>query len=170
MFNIKDFKVGDKVRVVSEATGKVRPGTIGEIVSINSSPLNKEVCVKFPGGFRVYFYGIVVKDVIEKVTNEPQHPKDKLVVYIQGTSVVAKYIREDKTSVEAVAKCNPEDTFDFLIGAQVALKRLVNKLGKKEVISEAALKALRFETTISSDAEKIEVIKEIGGNKWQNKF
>lgn len=155
MFNIKDFKVGDKVKILSEYTGQ-RVGEVGFISYIYCDTLH----VRFDDGREIVMGSILNEDVIVKVyDNTPQHPKDKLIVYIQGTSVVAKYIREDKTSVEATAKCNPEDTFDFLIGAQIALKRLVNKLGKKEVISEAALGSILLETVCHVDKSKVEVIR-----------
>lgn len=157
MFNIKDFKVGDRVKIVSEYFGD-NIGREGVIEEINTDAGMVHIDV---GDVDPQIMEATLRDdkIVKIRSNTPQHPKDKLIVYIQGTSVVAKYIREDKTSVEATAKCNPEDIFDFLIGAQVALKRLVNNLGKKEVISEAALGALTFEVTCLADENKLEVMK-----------
>lgn len=46
----------------------------------------------------------------------------KIIIYQNGNRVVAK---ETSTNIEAEAKCNPSDAFNFAIGAKLALNRLV---------------------------------------------
>lgn len=46
----------------------------------------------------------------------------KIIIYQNGDRVIAKEI---STNIEAEAKCNPSDAFNFVIGAKLALNRLV---------------------------------------------
>jgi hypothetical protein len=53
-----------------------------------------------------------------KQDNKP----DKIVIYANGLEVIAKDVITGKT---AKAKCSFDDTFDFYVGAQIALLRLL---------------------------------------------
>ena len=62
-------------------------------------------------------------------TDEMLLPVEKIIIEADGNTVTATLYRSNHTSEKAVAKCSPEDTFDFLTGAKIALERL----GKKEI-------------------------------------
>lgn len=47
--------------------------------------------------------------------------KQIIVIYRDGNSVIAK---DKETGKKAVAKCHPDDEFDFMVGAKLALERL----------------------------------------------
>lgn len=47
--------------------------------------------------------------------------KETIVIYRDGNSVIAK---DKETGKKAVAKCHPDDEFDFMVGAKLALERL----------------------------------------------
>ena len=52
---------------------------------------------------------------------EPAEEVKNVVIWRTGNRVYAK---DSITKEQAVARCNPEDTFDFLTGAKLALERL----------------------------------------------
>lgn len=52
-----------------------------------------------------------------------QHVNEKIIIYRNGAEVVAKNTATGKTGE---AKCNPDDEFDFNIGATLAFERLIN--------------------------------------------
>lgn len=77
-----------------------------------------------------------------------ESPEQTIVIYRKGRSVIAY---DKTTKKKAEAKCNPEDTFDFDIGAQLALDRLLKvpgthkfKIGDIVVGTEAADKNYRI--------------------------
>lgn len=55
---------------------------------------------------------------------------ETIVIYRKGNEVIAL---DKKTGKKAIAKCSPEDAFDFNIGAKLAFDRLMN--GNKESIA-----------------------------------
>ena len=54
--------------------------------------------------------------------------KDKIVITNDGKTTTAILYREDGTKEKATAKCSPEDTFDFNVGANLAMERLMEKV------------------------------------------
>ena len=53
--------------------------------------------------------------------------KDKIVIMHDGKTTTATLYRENGTKEKATAKCSPEDTFDFNVGAKLAMERLMEK-------------------------------------------
>ena len=121
------FKAGDKVRVKKfkerpigwEIEGKMNP-LMGKVVEIKSST---------PwGGYNVYdpkhhCEWSFVEDDLEPVN-------ETIVIYRKDREVIAA---DKATGDKAIAKCSPEDTFDFNVGAKLAFDRLMN--GNKEDIT-----------------------------------
>ena len=62
------------------------------------------------------------KEVVEKVSNT-------IVIYTKGNQVIAL---DKATGEKAVAKCHPDDEFDFNIGAKLAFERLMGCEEKPE--------------------------------------
>ena len=54
--------------------------------------------------------------------------KEKIVITHDGKVTTATLYGKFGSKVTATARCAPEDTFDFLIGAEIAMGRLVDKL------------------------------------------
>ena len=121
------FKEGDKVRVKKfkerpigwENEGKM-DHLMGKVVEIKSST---------PwGGYNVYDQKHhcewnFVEDDLEPVN-------ETIVIYRKDREVIAV---DKATGDKAIAKCSPEDTFDFNVGAKLAFDRLMN--GNKENIT-----------------------------------
>mgnify|MGYP006916043099 CR=1 FL=1 len=62
------------------------------------------------------------KDLLEITPQEfCKSHKETIVIYRDGNSVIAK---DKVTGKKAVAKCHPDDEFDFMTGAKLALERL----------------------------------------------
>lgn len=53
---------------------------------------------------------------------------DKIVITHDGKTTTATLYREDGSKEVATAKCSPEDTFDFNVGAKLAMERLMKKV------------------------------------------
>ena len=65
------------------------------------------------------------KEVIEYIPYETNHKcKEKIVITTDGKTTTAKLFKGKKLIKTAEAKCNPANTFDFGIGARIALDRL----------------------------------------------
>lgn len=71
---------------------------------------------EYSGEYRIDSFGCYWTDeMFEEVRNMNKH----VVIYVDGNKVVARC--GDK---EGVARCHPDDDFDFYIGAKLALERL----------------------------------------------
>lgn len=63
--------------------------------------------------------------------------EERIVVYTEsdGKTVTAVHVRGGKVLSSAQAKCSPEDTFDFKIGAELAMKRLPKPFPKDKLVT-----------------------------------
>lgn len=81
---------------------------------------------------------------------------EKIVIYQNGNRVIAK---ETSTNIEAEAKCNPSDAFNFAIGAKLALNRL---LGDTPSVKEYKLSDIDIlEETIYNPARNASEVKAV---------
>lgn len=121
MANMK-FKIGDKVKVVNPAhTWKKK--YLNDVFTIDRYNPNGETCFNEP------HYGVSEKcgyvwqeSELELVTDE------KIVITHNGKVTTATLYGEFGSKVTATARCAPEDDFNFRIGAEIAMGRLVDKL------------------------------------------
>jgi hypothetical protein len=112
-FNFK-YKVGDRV-IASDNIGrnKKRPGTIVKLWLYSDHP--SPYGVKFDD------------DLVEVLWSEVHsliHHQQKIVVTTDGKITTAKLYENGKAVKTAEAKCCSEDTFDFNVGAKLAVERL----------------------------------------------
>lgn len=119
------YEVGQRVRLTNPLLPKFR-GKVGIITYKTEKLVSGEILYMIRAndiaGYAAYAWEITPIPEIEQ--------KPKLVVYLDDKAVVhAKYISEGKTIAETTAKCHPEDKFNFLTGAQVAIQRLVADSG-----------------------------------------
>ena len=121
------FKEGDKVRVKKfkerpigwEIEGKM-DHLMGKVVEIKGSTKWGEYKVYDP---KHHCEWIFVEDDLEPVN-------ETIVIYRKDREVIAV---DKVTGDKAIAKCSPEDTFDFNVGSKLAFDRLMN--GNKENIT-----------------------------------
>lgn len=124
------FKVGDKVRILDGSKIKNYAGGwyrfMKEYVDTITTISSIYKCSNGKIGYRCYGTCGYVFDErgLERCANET------IVIYRKDNKVIAL---DKKTGKKAIAKCSPEDAFDFNIGAKLAFDRLMN--GNKESIA-----------------------------------
>ena len=122
------FKVGDKVRILDGSKINNYAGGwitkmgryVGEIHEVSN-------VIHLSSDSRYILEGVnYVWDErgLERCGNET------IVIYRKDNEVIAL---DKRTGKKAIAKCSPEDTFDFNVGAKLAFERLMN--GNKESIT-----------------------------------
>lgn len=148
--NNRDFKVGDIVRVKDSYDLRKFRGLKGVIAKV---PLdNSQLGVYFKDiDFETHTCSGAVPEckgwwlfASELEIVKPAKPV-KLVIFMQDKKTVAKLFNPDSSTVIAQAKCSPDDNFNFLTGAQIALQRLVKKTKNKYVIPKDLLVNVNIE-------------------------
>lgn len=115
---MSELKIGDYVRVK-----KFKKRPIGWNSKGKMDHLMGKICKVtsiFGDIIRIYdkkydYSWSVHKEEVEKVSNT-------IVIYMKGNQVIAL---DKATGKKAVAKCHPDDEFDFNIGAKLAFERLM---------------------------------------------
>jgi hypothetical protein len=120
---IMKFKVGDKVKVV-KVNHKIKNGYIGKEMVISSiNPNIKNRATKSSEnhyGFEKCVF-VFYDSELAPVDNH------KIVITTDGNKTLARLYEGNNVIKSAVAKCSPEDTFDFETGARIAFDRLVGE-------------------------------------------
>lgn len=125
------FKVGDRVRRTEKPYEDVKIGTLGTITAINNFGLSARVKVDGRKSDELATWGF---DYIELCNPSSIH------ITVSGNDTIA-VLKDGKNVVKRVcAKCSPEDTFDFNIGAEIAFGRLFGKEPFKACDSEGVCK------------------------------
>lgn len=113
------FKVGDKVKILDGSKiknyfGGWLPGRmgkhVGEVYTVES--VSEHSC-SLKG--IAWVWGIRGLELIKEKSRKP------IVIYRKGNEVIAV---DKKTGKKAIARCCPEDTFNFETGAKLAFERL----------------------------------------------
>lgn len=121
------FKVGDKVIGNKKAEGRYNITTEGWIGTVTEV---YEHCFKAqerPGktNFTLSY------DCFDLI------PQGKIVITHAGKTTTATLYHADGTKEKATARCAPEDTFDFKVGAEIAMNRLIGKpTGSEKTVKE----------------------------------
>ena len=129
------YKVGDKVRIVSEWGEGCHQSPYGEmnkwlgkVMTIINVDCDME-CYKMredeseQDGYGWYWY----ENSIEGLACE-----NKIVITTDGTETLARLYDGNKVIKTTTAKCSPDDKFDFETGATIAFDRLFDKYEKEE--------------------------------------
>lgn len=97
-------------------------------------------CDKFmedsPFGKSLVYYGFDYCPVNLKGNEEEDNMDEKIVVLRNGKAVTATKYANGKKINSAIAKCHPDDKFNFNVGAKIAVGRLV---GENDNTDEKAL-------------------------------
>lgn len=122
------FKIGDRVRCIDGLTNSNVTGKIGTVIANGNPHLTHYVLIEFDeyiDGHDGYcdaegkpghcWWVLDDKLILVKTKRKP------VIIYKNGQEVIAL---DKETNKKAVAKCHPDDTFDFEIGAKLALDRL----------------------------------------------
>lgn len=128
---MKYYRVGDKVRIVNHRNawwnwrGEMDKwmGKVMTVRTANGDHYEMEEDKHENGGIG---WGWESDDFAELISNPVN--KDKIVIMHDGKTTTATLYRENGTKEKATAKCSPEDTFDFNVGAKLAMERLMEKV------------------------------------------
>lgn len=120
---MKEFKIGDRVKVKNDIWYKPSiEDETGTVIKIDGSSVGVEfdnyVDGHSLGGEGKYGHcWLCFPNMLKHIKGE-----NKIVICRNGNEVVAV---DKMTGKKGVAKCNPEDKFDFITGAKLALDRLI---------------------------------------------
>ena len=113
------YKVGDKVRIRKDLKIGSVYGTCcvtPEMHNLGGAIVRITEANEYSGEYRIDSFGCYWTDeMFEEVRKMNKH----VVIYVDGNKVVARC--GDK---EGIARCHPDDDFDFYTGAKIALERL----------------------------------------------
>ena len=118
------FKVGDMV-IGNDPNryGITKKGWIGKVIEVRNS-----------NSIRVYGKGIecetdfcVDPKYFDLYAKAESKVEEKIVITRDGKTTTATKYCGDGSKVTATARCAPEDTFDFNVGAELAMERLMGK-------------------------------------------
>lgn len=131
------YKVGDKVRVRSwedmkKEFGTDRRGYIPIRKDVTFVTSMKEFCGKKLVISNVFQGFYTVKDMCWHWVDEMFEPiNHTIVIYTKDNQVIAL---DKATGETGIAYCNPEDIFDFFVGADIAYNRLRGRLKPAEKV------------------------------------
>lgn len=117
---MSELKIGDYVRVKKFKKRPIGWNTKGKMDHLMGKICKVTSISGFGDIIRIYdkkydYSWSVHKEEVEKVSNT-------IVIYMKGNQVIAL---DKATGKKAVAKCHPDDEFDFNIGAKLAFERLM---------------------------------------------
>ena len=133
-----DFKVGDKVRCIHSDKYRKLDGKFGTVVEvlgvIVGVEFDEEIDGHTLGGLARMGHGWYLPSYFLEYIGRV-NAYTKVVITIEGKTTTAKMMKGRVCVAEAKAKCSPDDGFDALVGAQIALQRLVEQRGSKFVVN-----------------------------------
>ncbi len=126
-----NFKIGDKVKRISNPYNDVKIGTTGIVTKINDGCDTVRVKIDCTGVEGTWAYSY-----IEKVDNKPT-----MIIYRKGRETIATLKDGNQTIKTAKAICNPKDEFNAEYGAKLAFARLY---GLDEQVTEILLNGIKY--------------------------
>lgn len=118
---MKKFNVGDKVRGLKGRYAITNERMlVGEVIDVDSWG---DISVRIIDHENKDNIGFKFSDLQAKYFELVDPANQKIIIYRNGNKVVAKDVQ---TKQEGVAKCSPDDEFDFYLGATIALERLTD--------------------------------------------
>jgi hypothetical protein len=121
------FKVGDRVIGNEKADGRyaiTRKGWCGVVTEVNGDRIR----VKGPDRG-----GITAEYGVDSVYFDLDVDSRKIVITTDGKTTTARLFDGKELIKRAEAKCSPDDKFDFMVGAKLAMERLTGKKPQKPV-------------------------------------
>ena len=136
------FKVGDRVRGIKAQDGNTKViGTRGTVLYVLP---NGDAAIRFDMDIAghscssqcKYGHGWYCRpDALAlDISNTA-----KVIIFTQGNKVIAKILKDKKVIGIASATCSPDDEFNLLTGAQIALARLGKQCDVKPVLLKETL-------------------------------
>lgn len=115
------YKIGDKVKV-AKVNFDWKKNWVGKTFTIREINPNNFIGVSEPHyAFVEHCPYVFMESELLPVVDS------KIVITTDGKITTAKLYENNKVTKTAEAKCCPEDTFDFNVGAEIAFNQLVSK-------------------------------------------
>lgn len=133
-----EFRIGDKVRAIHDDKYRKLEGKIGTVVDVEGfsigvdfdSDIDGHAC----GGLARMGHGWYLPDYyLEYVGRCNEY--NKIIITIEDKVTTATLMKGRLVLGTAKARCNPDDRFDPLVGAQIAIQRLAKQFGSKLVVN-----------------------------------
>lgn len=123
------FKVGDLVRVLDGS--KIEGYAGGWVIGMEKYVGNVYTVTRILSD-SAYRLGDVPLRFDERGLERAGNP-GKIVITTDGRITTAKLYRHGEPTLKSVATCSPDDTFDFAIGAKLALDRLTDAVNNPQI-------------------------------------
>lgn len=133
-----NFRIGDKVRAIHDDKYRKLEGKIGTVVEVEGfsigvdfdSDIDGHAC----GGLARMGHGWYLPDhYLEYVGRCNEY--NKVIITVEDKVTTATLMKGRLVLGTAKARCNPDDRFDPLVGAQIAIQRLAKQFGSKLVVN-----------------------------------
>ena len=135
---MSEVKVGDRVRAIRDDRDRRLEGKIGTVVEVEDfyvgvdfdSEIDGHTC----GSLARMGHGWYLPDYyLEYVGRCNEY--NKIIITIEDKVTTAKLMKGRLVLGTAKARCSPNDRFDPLVGAQIAIQRLAKQFGSKMVVN-----------------------------------
>ena len=136
---MSEVKVGDRVRAIHDDRDRRLEGKIGTVVEVASScvgvDFDSEIDGHTCGGLARMGHGWYLPDsYLEYVGRCNEY--NKVIITIEDKVTTATLMKGRLVLGTAKARCSPNDRFDPLVGAQIAIQRLAKQFGSKMVVND----------------------------------
>jgi len=138
------FKVGDMVKIINSGNKEMIGKTALIVEAVDMTPgkiASRPYKISIDGKERYY-----TEDHLELVP-----ASQKIIITTDGKTTLARLYEEKKVVKSAESHCSPDDEFDFSVGANLAMERLI---GKATAIASAEIP--------KEITDKLEIIKTTG--------
>lgn len=134
-----EFRIGDRVRAIHDDRGRRLEGKIGTVVEVEGfcvgvnfdSEIDGHTC----GGLARMGHGwYLPESYLEYVGRCNEY--NKVIITIEDKTTIATLMKGRLVLGMAKARCSPNDRFDPLVGAQIAIQRLAKQFGSKLVVND----------------------------------
>ena len=135
---MSEVKVGDRVRAIHDDRDRRLEGKIGTVVEVEGfcvgvdfdSEIDGHTC----GGLARMGHGWYLPDYYLAYVGRCNE-YNKVIITIEDKTTIATLMKGRLVLGTAKARCSPNDRFDPLVGAQIAIQRLAKQFGSKMVVN-----------------------------------
>ena len=136
---MSEVKVGDRVRAIRDDRDRRLEVKIGSVVEVEGfcigvdfdSEINGHTC----GGLARMGHGWYLPDSYLEYAGRCNE-YNKVIITIEDKTTIATLMKGRLVLGMAKARCSPNDRFDPLVGAQIAIQRLAKQFGSKFVVND----------------------------------
>lgn len=135
---MSEVKVGDRVRAIHDDRDRRLEGKIGTVVEVEGCcvgvDFDSEIDGHTCGSLARMGHGWYLPDYyLEYVGRCNEY--NKVIITIEDKVTTATLMKGRLVLGTAKARCSPNDRFDPLVGAQIAIQRLAKQFGSKMVVN-----------------------------------